>query len=89
MKIPKQVKVGGIWYKVKMVKGLKEQISADGEYSPIENTISIDSEISKEAQVVTFIHEILHACNSTMNHEFLDSLAEQLYQVFHDNHLIK
>jgi Zn-dependent peptidase ImmA (M78 family) len=51
--------------------------------------IYIGAELTDEAQVVTLIHEILHVCNATMDHEFLDSLAEQLGQVFIENNLLK
>jgi hypothetical protein len=43
------------------------------------------SKLSPEAQAVTFLHEVLHAMNSTMDHTFLESLAEQIYQFLHEN----
>lgn len=92
MIIPKKVKIGGIIYSVKVLPHWDDRGDADGMLSldsDTGNTIYIGSELTKQAQEVTFFHEVLHAMNSTMNHEFLDSLAEQLYQVLHDNGLLK
>lgn len=92
MEIPQQIKIGGILYKVIIANGWFDDEGADGEtfYDQQNgNTIYIRECLSQEAKEVTFIHEILHCCNTTMNHEFLDSLAEQLYQVFKDSNLFR
>ena len=92
MKIPKQLKIGGIMYKVIIAENWFEDEGADGEtfYDDKNgNTIYIRKSLTQEAKEVTLIHESLHAMNSVMNHEFLDSLAEQLYQMLQDNKLLK
>lgn len=94
MKIPEQVKIGGINYKVFITEEWPGRVAGayDGEcfYSrEVGNCIYIGSDLSQEAQEVTFIHEALHCMNATMDHEFLDSLAEQLYQFLADNNLLK
>lgn len=93
MQIPKRVKVGGVWYDVIIADEWHGGggIEFDGETVQDQehgNVIYIASYLSQEAQEETFFHEILHALNSTMDHEFLDSLSEQLYQVFKDNNLM-
>lgn len=57
------------------------------------STITIDSALPQSMKEATFFHEIIHCCNSTLGdtdlgHSLIDSLAEQLYQVFKDNELI-
>lgn len=92
MKIPEVVKVGGINYKVKFANEWPDHDGSDGELfnsKELGNIIYIREDLSDEAKAITLIHEILHGCNSTINHEFLDSLAEQLYQVFSDNDFLK
>ena len=94
MVIPKQAKIGGIVYKVVIAEEWPGRVVGehDGEcfYDQTHgNTIYIGAELSQEAQEITFIHEALHAMNATMDHEFLDSLAEQLYQFLADNGLLK
>lgn len=92
MIIPEKVKIGGITYKVILTEEWYEHDYADGEtfYDKHRgNIIYIRSSLTKEAQEVTLIHEAIHAMNSTMNHEFLDSLSEQLYQFLSDNELLK
>lgn len=92
MKIPKSVKIGGVTYKVVIApdwKG-KDPDGQDGELFYTEemgNVIYIDSHLSSEGKQITLIHESLHAMNSTMNHEFLDSLANQIYQFLVENNL--
>ena len=92
MKIPAKVKIGGVLYDVIHANEWHESNDADGEtfYNKKQgNKIYIRDELSDEAKGITFIHEALHAMNRTMNHEFLDSLSEQLYQFLSDNDLLK
>lgn len=87
MKIPKQLKIGGHKYKVLITKtGLDS-----GDYGELEietNTIRINPDLPQSNKESTLIHEILHAVNTTLDHELLDSLSEQIYQVLKDNKLI-
>ena len=87
MKLPSTIKIGGVTYKVIIANEWFNHDEADGEtFNDLRNgnTIYIRETLSQEAKEITLIHEILHCCNSTVNHEFLDSLAEQIYQVFKD-----
>ena len=45
--------------------------------------------MSREAKEATLIHEMMHFCNTTINHTTLDSLAEQLYHVLSANKFLK
>lgn len=90
MEIPKILKVGGHSIKVLLVP--KDEASEKdycGETSYQEDIIRIDSSLSQGWKESSLIHEILHNLNTTMDHEFLDSLAEQLYQVLKDNNLLR
>lgn len=92
MKIAKRVKIGAVWYKVKIALTWPERNGADGEtfYSKKEgNVIYIGADLSPQAQEITLIHEAFHAINSTIDHTFLDSFAEQTYQFLKENKLIK
>lgn len=92
MKIPSKLKIGGITYQVRLATDWFESDGSDGEtfYDKRNgNVIYINSELSKEAQEIALIHEALHCINSTMDHEFLDSLSEQLYQLLSDNKLLR
>lgn len=90
MKIPDKLKIGGHWITVeeKTVPGQQ------GSFDPSINTICIDPEQPQSQKEASLIHEILHVCNSTVGdsehgHDFLDSLAEQLYQALSDNDLLR
>lgn len=83
--IPKAVKIGGINYQVILAEKWVESGGDDGQLDLETNIIYINSKLSQEAKEVTFIHECLHAMNSTIDHVALDSLAEQLYQLIADN----
>lgn len=93
MKIPKKIKIGVVWYDI-IINANSEIIGGgdwDGEIRYDKKNghkIYINAELTQEAQEATLIHEIMHGLNSTMNHEFLDSLSEQLYTVLKENKLI-
>lgn len=92
MEIPKSVKIGGMVYEVRVTNEWPNHDFDDGEMfndNIVGNVIFIREDLSHDAKIITLIHEILHGCNSTMNHEFLDSLSEQLYQVLKDNDFLK
>ncbi len=50
-------------------------------------TITIRAQLSPEAQLSTFIHEVFHTLNSTIDHALLDSLSNQFFQVIKENNL--
>lgn len=83
--IPKKLKIGAHTYKV-LVKELDVNF---GQVDREKNIISISDKLPQNQQEVTLIHEILHALNNELDHTFLDSLAEQFYQVIKDNKLWK
>lgn len=92
MTIPTQVKIGAVTYQVKILSDWPGGGDWDGEMfydRDHGHAIYIKANLTPEAQYVTFIHEVLHALNSTMDHEFLDSLSEQLFQVLAENHLLR
>lgn len=84
MRIPKRLKIGAHTYTVS--RGIIDKL---GETDRIKQTITLDRDLRGSQLNVTFIHEVLHALNNEFEHQLLDSLAEQLYQVFSDNHLLK
>ena len=91
MKIPKRVKIGGHIYKIVLKDWDEEKDDdyVDGLVSDQKGTIELNRNLKQTAVECTFIHEMLHCMNTTLNHELLDSLAEQIYQALHDNKLLK
>lgn len=87
MKFPCHLKVGGHTIKV-VLEDLKNDF---GVFSPETNTITIDKSLPENQRKVTLLHEILHVLNSEFGkgtpHIFIESLAQQMYQVLHDNRL--
>lgn len=87
MKIPSSLKIGAHTYSIRIT----EDIDDCGNISESSSEIRLSKKICKTQQEVALIHEIFGACNPTMhdkNHELLASLAEQIYQVLHDNNLL-
>lgn len=90
MEIPSHVKIGAINYRVDVVDVWPGSGYDDGETSWKKgrgNVIFINDDLTDEAKGVVFVHESFHAMNSTMNHEFLDSFAQQTYAWLTDNKL--
>ena len=88
MKIPKQLKIGGHVYKVVLKKGPISDSDEQGYVDDEKGEIVLRSNVPKSHLETSLIHEILHCLNSVMNHELIDSLSEQIYQVFKDNKLL-
>lgn len=84
MRIPKVLTLGGRKIKVRFVE-MKDLGVADYE----RGEILIKKDMKRGAQEATFVHEMFHFMNTTMNHALLDSLAEQTYQVLRANKLWK
>lgn len=84
MRIPKTVSIGGRKIKVKF-EDMPDLGVADYE----NGLILIKKGMKRSAQEATFVHEMFHFMNTTMNHSLLDSLAEQTYQVLRVNKLWK
>lgn len=77
MRIPRKLQIGGRTIRVRH-KVMKDLGMADYEHG----TIWLKRGMNREAKEAVFIHEAAHHCNSTISHSVLDSLSEQLYQVF-------
>jgi hypothetical protein len=82
MIIPNKVKIGG--HVLTVVQ--KEMVESDcGETDYEKGLIIINKNLPQTLKESTFIHEAMHVMNTTLNHELLDSLAEQMYQFLKDN----
>lgn len=84
MKIPKKLKIGGIWYKVDQVA-----TSNSGMADITKSSISINKDMAQPQKEVTLLHEILHCINIQLKDEPIEFLAQALYQVLKDNKLLK
>ncbi len=83
-----KLKIGGHKYRVEYTNNISKLESEDcGRVSREKGIIYIDNTLMKSEQEVSLIHEIFHILNTELNHELLDSLAQQLYQVLTDNKL--
>lgn len=89
MEIPKQLKVGGHLFQVIIEKKSELGENDLGMTDKTKNIIYISEELSESQKYSTLIHEIFHIINATLEHNLLDSLSEQLYQVLSDNNLLK
>jgi Zn-dependent peptidase ImmA (M78 family) len=61
MVIPKQVKIGGMVYEVKIVEDLFKNANLYGEVIYSQQLIKIASDISDQRKVNAFLHEMYHA----------------------------
>lgn len=77
----KQIKIGGLIYKIEY-KDLEESLGRT-EYA--KQIIQIDDKQTKDQQEVTLIHEILHAQNNQRSELETEALAQSIYQIIKDN----
>ncbi len=89
MRIPKKIKIGGHLYKIVFEKssGFKENDCAKLDRE--KGIIFIDAEIIQSEKEVSLFHEIFHSINGEMEEKETDFLAQAIYQVLKDNHLLK
>jgi len=103
MKIPKKLKVGGHIYDVECPYAFTEIGSTKGQLDPESKVIKIDpldyyshKERPESSVAVTFLHEILHACDHVTGHsvflghegeKIVEGISEVLFQVLRDNRL--
>jgi hypothetical protein len=84
MQIPKNIKIGGIRYTVKVVDTEHIDNKAAGEINTEKCTMKI-LKGNQHFMNVTFLHEIIHAINMELAEETVEFLAQSLYQVVSDN----
>ena len=88
MNLPKKVKIGAHTFVIKEVAD-----HFDGEdigRCDLEGCkIFIKKGLSDTHKLSTLMHEAMHAMNTTIEHDLLDSLSEQITQFLMDNKLLK
>ena len=83
MKIPNQIKIGGLTYKIEIMK----ECEGWGKAITGKQIIQLESDQTKEHMEVTLLHEILHAINIEIPETTIHNIANGLYQVIKDNRL--
>lgn len=89
--IPNSLKIGGLTVVVEQSKMLASSRDKFGEYSFMEQKITIDQALPESKKAATLLHEILEALNGylglEMPHDKLTVLGFALHQVLSDNKL--
>jgi hypothetical protein len=83
MTIPDKFISQGIWWTVKFTPDIEDNGATD--YDLCE--IRIREQLPQAQKEATFLHEIGHTINTSIDHALLDSLTMQIYQVLKDNNL--
>lgn len=89
--VPDRIKIGGLELQVEQVPGLAANRDRFGEFSSMEQKISIDASLPQSKKEETLLHEIMEALNNCyeleLEHEKITILGFALYQVLKDNKL--
>ncbi len=91
VKIPKQIKIGGRTYKLRLNDHLIRDEGNRGCVYWHTQIINLDSNMEQEPMSVSFLHELVHAidehyCGRTgLSEEATCGLSEGLYQFLKDN----
>lgn len=80
------LKIGG--HRVKLTLKDFEGEDRCGDASYLRNEIRINKDLAQSQKEETLIHEVLHICNTEIDHVVLDSITSQLYAFLKDNHLL-
>lgn len=92
MKIPKEIKIGGLVYKVEQKNLRRDEVEDNSGYCRVNGEyIAINSELTDNVKESTLLHEILEAINFNhqleLTHSTIMTLEATLYQVLKDNKL--
>lgn len=85
MKLPKQIKIGGITYKIDIVPMGDDLGQTDFRTS----SIRISEDLNDEQKLASLIHECVHCLNTQLTEEQVDYLALSINQILVDNKFIK
>ena len=84
MKIPKKIKIGGLIYKIELVK--PNELGKDcGECDQSRLLIRINRDMPQESIERSLFHEIFHAISGGTSEEIIDLISNGVYQVYKDN----
>ncbi len=96
MKIPTEIKIGGIIYDVEFVDAIEDDIHKPefiGRVLFTDNKIKILNSYKKERQFRTLLHEIIHILDEDLKIGFEENeicrLEAGLFQVLKDNNFLK
>lgn len=84
MNFPKELKILGHHYKIKLIEGL----TSEGSYSTEKSTILINADLPESQRWSTLFHEILHTVNSELSETDVEFLSQILYCILKDNKYI-
>lgn len=89
MNIPKQVKIGGITYKVNITDNIGLGLDCVGEILYNDQQINIRPTASEQI-VISFLHECVHGMLESLGYNehdelMVDGLAHQLFMLINDN----
>lgn len=87
MKIPNEIKIGGLVYRIIITDS--DNIDDDaGECNVLNQTIKINKNLSSEGKEFALWHEIIHAWNSSLDDdEKVDAIAQMISTIINDNDL--
>jgi hypothetical protein len=85
MKIPKRIKIGGVFYRVTLNSHERTSF-LDRE----DDELNINPRLSSQQMEIALLHEIIHGINLGITDEVLvEGLAQGLHQVLIDNKLLR
>ena len=88
MRIPKQLKIGGVTYKVMWVDS-GEGMPDVADINITTSVIRIVKGLDRPQAEAGLIHEIIHALNWEIGEQETEWVAQGIYQVFKDNKMFR
>lgn len=82
MNIPKQIKIGGLMYKVEVVDSIEAGVVGKIFYKDL--LIKVEKS-HPDMMLLTFWHEVMHAMNSQIDHVDVEFFAQSMTQIVKDN----
>ena len=85
MKLPKRVKLNGLWYKIQLCDDTSISADALAQTIKAKQLIQIDRSLSEDITTQVLFHEMYHAQNWELDEKEVENISQNLCQILFDN----
>ena len=85
MRLPKRIKINGIWYRIRVVPD--DQLSSNelGQTIKEQQLIKLSNGLKGDVLTQVLIHELFHASNWELGETEVESISQDFCQILFDN----
>ena len=85
MKLPKRVKLNGLWYKIELCDEINLPDDCLAQTTKARQLIQIGKDLSADIKTQVLFHEMYHAQNWELDEKEVENISQNLCQILFDN----